>query len=276
MQRQVHLVLCISRFIKLITIIGVPAKTPDEIYTYDDEYYECIRKSAKLARKMLDFAMSLVRVGISTEEIDKIVHDEIIKNNAYPSPINYNGFPKAICTSINEVVCHGIPDSRLIQEGDVISIDVSLYLDGCHGDNCGTMIVGEGDENAKKLVATTKEALDAAISICKPGVCLTKIGQTIQDYAHERGFRVVHEFAGHGTGPYLHMLPLVYHFSNNFKCELSPGMVFTIEPILVEGSRKISLWKDGWSAFTLDGGRGAQFEHEVLITESGAEVLTVP
>ena len=252
---------------------------------YNKEEIVRARKAGKLARKMLDFANELAsdpRNGYSTEDVDRLTHEEIIKHGAYPSPINYRGFPKAVCASVNEVVCHGIPDSRVIEEGDMVSIDVSLYIDGFHGDNCGTIICGgaredrEEDQRAVALIRATEEALDKAIEICGPGVRLSKIGEVIESVAANRDFRIVHEFCGHGTGEYLHMPPFVRHFRNNDHQLMEPGMVFTIEPILVEGGRRIHVWKDGWTAATLDGGRGAQFEHEVLITETGYEVLTVP
>lgn len=236
------------------------------------------RRSASLARKMLEYACALARSpGITTEEIDRLTHEEIVKHGAYPSPINYRGFPKAICTSVNEVVCHGIPDNRPLVNGDIISIDVSLFLDGMHGDNCATVMCGgdgSGDAAGLKLIDATKDALDEAVQACGPGVCLTQIGEAIHRVALRNDLRIVHEFCGHGTGEVLHMPPFVRHFRNNFKQPLLPGMVFTIEPILVEGSRRVSTWDDGWTVFTLDGGRGAQFEHEVLITPHGAEVIT--
>ncbi len=252
---------------------------------YNAEEIVRARRAARLARKMLDFANELASdhtKGYSTEDVDKLTHEEIIKHGAYPSPINYRGFPKAVCTSVNEVVCHGIPDSRVLEKGDLVSIDVSLYLDGFHGDNCGSVICGGGDpadpsdKRSLDLIAATQEALDAAIAICGPGVCFSEIGATIEKVAAQRDFRIVHEFCGHGTGELLHMPPFVRHFRNGDGQPMLPGNIFTIEPILVEGSRRIHVWKDGWTAATLDGGRGAQFEHEVLIKDDGYEVLTVP
>lgn len=236
-----------------------------------------IKRSAKLARKMLDYANSLVQAGITTEDIDLLTHQEIIAHGAYPSPVNYCGFPKAICTSVNEVVCHGIPDDRKLVEGDMISIDVSLFLDGFHGDNCGTVIVGKSqDSGALKLIDATQECLDQAVAACGPGRCFADIGAAIERVAASRDVRIVREFCGHGLGPTLHMQPLVEHCHNRSKIIMEPGMVFTIEPIIVEGNRRISVWSDGWTAATFDGLRAAQFEHEVLITENGAEVITIP
>lgn len=260
------------------SITGVPHNTGNTIFTVksNTEELKKLKKSAQLARRMLEFACSLAKPGMSTDEIDQLTHNEIIKNCAYPSPINYCGFPKAICTSINEVVCHGIPDDRKLQEGDILSIDVSIFLDGYHGDNCGTIIVGnKSDDIGVKLIKATQEALDAGIAVCKPGACLSSIGEAIENVASSYKFKVIHEFLGHGTGPNLHMSPMVRHYKNNTKLTLVPGMIFTIEPILCEGSRKIALWSDGWTAVTVDGGRAAQFEHEVYITENGAEILTL-
>ena len=260
------------------SISGVPHNAGNAIFTvkYGSDEFKKLKKSAQLARRMLEFACSLVQPGISTDDIDHLTHNEIIKNGAYPSPINYCGFPKAICTSVNEVVCHGIPDDRKLQEGDILSIDVSIFLDGYHGDNCGTVIVGnKSDDIGVKLIKATQEALDAGIATCKPGACLSSIGEAIENVASSYKFKVIHEFLGHGTGPILHMPPMVRHFKNNTKLKLIPGMIFTIEPILCEGSRKVAVWSDGWTAVTVDGGRAAQFEHEVYITENGAEILTL-
>jgi methionyl aminopeptidase len=260
---------------------GRPQRLHKHIFKYDDEAVSMIRESAQLARHMLDFSLSLARPGISTEEIDILSHEEMVKHMAYPSPINYCGFPKAICTSVNDAVCHGIPDSRVLEEGDILSIDVSLYKNGFHGDNCGTVIVGGSspstdDPEAEHLVDTARRSLEAAIETCGPGSCLSAIGDAIQNVADTEGLGIVNDFMGHGVGPYLHMMPYVRHFRNNEKLNLLPGMVFTIEPILTEGSGKIKVWDDGWTAVSVDGGRGAQFEHMVLVTENGAEVLTVP
>ena len=257
---------------------SIPAPSPDHIMVFNDPVViSKIRKSGRLARKMLDYANSLVEPGITTEDIDYMTMREIIAHGAYPSPINYYGFPKAVCSSVNEVVCHGIPDDRKLVDGDMISIDVSVFLDGYHGDNCGTIICGtSSDPSAENLISGTQEALDRAIAICRPGARFSEIGREIERVAARRDLRVVHEFCGHGTGPSLHMQPTVEHCANRSPHVMEAGMVFTIEPILVEGSRRLATWRDGWSAVTMDGGRGAQFEHEVLITENGVEVLTIP
>ena len=176
------------------------SKDDSSVKIYNPKEYPSLRESGKLARRMLDYAESLAKPGVSTDFIDSMVLKEIIKLGAYPSPVNYYGFPKAICTSVNEVVCHGIPDSRILQEGDMLSIDVSVFYNGYHGDNCGTVIVGEKKREVDvKLIQATREALSKAIGICKPGTCLSKIGLSIQTVASTYGFNVVHEFCGHGT-----------------------------------------------------------------------------
>jgi methionyl aminopeptidase len=263
---------------------GEPAEaTSQRPRIYDEEEIVRARFAGRLARKMLDFANSLAVQPdkYTTNQIDALTREEIARHGAYPSPLNYRGFPKSICTSVNEVVCHGIPDDRMVRRGDLVSIDISLYLNGMHGDNCGSVICGGQGGSAKdvaagKLIAATQEALDKAVALCRPGACVSELGAVIDEVAKERGFAVVHEFCGHGTGELLHMPPFVRHFRNGFKVPMQPGMLFTIEPIFVERSRRMTVWRDGWSAATMDGGRGAQFEHEVLITEDGCEVLTVP
>ena len=262
-------------------LTGIVPSSPSKIMIYGDTEIPKLRKAGKLARKMLEYACSLAKPGVTTDYIDSMVFDETIKHNAYPSPINYANFPKCICTSVNEVVCHGIPDSRVLLPGDILSIDVSIYLDGYHGDNCGTVIVGdeskltsEADIIARKLVQANKDVLDLAIKGCFPGQCLSNIGNTIDTEAKKRGFQVVSHFCGHGVGRLMHMQPFVLHHQNQDKLPLVPGMVFTIEPILVEGDEDLVLWDDNWTAATADNSRGSQFEHEILITKDGPEILT--
>ena len=197
-------------------LTGRPRNAPNNVVLFTDpEVIVKIRKAARLARKMLDYANSLVEPGISTEDIDYMTHKEIIAHGAYPSPINYCGFPKAVCASVNEVVCHGIPDSRKLLDGDMISIDVSVFLDGYHGDNCGTVICGTAnDPRALNLLEGTQEALQKAISICRPGRKFSDIGEEIERVASRRNLQIIREFCGHGTGPILHMKPLVEHCHN--------------------------------------------------------------
>uniref|UniRef100_A0A0E0NLA1 Methionine aminopeptidase n=1 Tax=Oryza rufipogon TaxID=4529 RepID=A0A0E0NLA1_ORYRU len=225
---------------------------------HDERGIECMRASGKLAAQVLKFAGTLVEPGITTDEIDKAVHQMIVDNGAYPSPLGYCGFPKSVCTSVNECICHGIPDSRPLEDGDIINIDVTVYLNGYHGDTSATFLCGNVDDKAKKLVQVTRECLDKAISICAPGVEIKRIGRTIQDHADKFKFGVVRQFVGHGVGQVFHAEPVVLHF----------------QPMLTVGSVNPVIWSDDWTAVTEDGSLSAQFEHTILITEDGAEILT--
>ncbi|XP_020269290.1 methionine aminopeptidase 1D, chloroplastic/mitochondrial [Asparagus officinalis] len=235
---------------------------------------ECMRASGKLAARVLEHAGTLVKPGIKTDEIDKAVHQMIIDNGAYPSPLGYGGFPKSVCTSVNECICHGIPDSRELEDGDIINIDVTVYLNGYHGDTSATFLCGNVDDEAKKLVEVTKECLHKAISICAPGVEFNRIGKTIQNHADKFRFGVVQEFVGHGVGRVFHSDPVILHYRNNEHGRMLLGQTFTIEPMLTMGSTHPVIWADNWTAVTEDGSLSAQFEHTLLITENGAEILT--
>ncbi|XP_044404449.1 methionine aminopeptidase 1D, chloroplastic/mitochondrial isoform X2 [Triticum aestivum] len=246
---------------------------------HDEKGIECMRASGKLAAQVLKFAGTLVNPGITTDEIDKAVHQMIIDNGAYPSPLGYCGFPKSVCTSVNECICHGIPDSRPLEDGDIINIDVTVYLNGYHGDTSATFLCGDVDDEAKKLVQVisvlvTKESLDKAISICAPGVEINRIGRTIQDHADKFKYGVVQQFVGHGVGKVFHAEPAVLHFRNNEKGRMILNQTFTIEPMLTIGSTNSTIWSDDWTAVTEDGSLSAQFEHTLLITEDGVEILT--
>lgn len=248
---------------------------PWEITTLSDEEIARMRVSGRLAREVLDIAGRMVRPGVLTDEIDITVHEEIIKRGAYPSPLNYNKFPKSCCTSINEVVCHGIPDTTALVDGDIVNIDVTLYFNGFHGDCSETYLVGNVDENGQKLVKTTYECLERAIAICKPGLAVKKIGGVIEEHATKHGLSVVRNFCGHGVNSVFHTTPNVVHYKNNDPAGiLKAGTTFTIEPMINEGSAKNVIWPDDWTATTIDGKRSAQFEHTLLITETGVEKLT--
>uniref|UniRef100_A0A8C4GTZ8 Methionine aminopeptidase n=1 Tax=Dicentrarchus labrax TaxID=13489 RepID=A0A8C4GTZ8_DICLA len=207
-------------------------------------------------------------------EIDFIVHQETIKHNAYPSPLRYGGFPKSVCTSVNNVVCHGIPDSRQLQDGDIINIDVTVYLDGFHGDTSETFLIGEVDEVGRRLVETARLCRDEAIAACMPGAQLCVIGNTISEIAHASGFQVCPYFIGHGIGSYFHCHPEIWHHANDNDMTMDEGMAFTIEPILMEGSVEFKILKDKWTAVSADDKRSAQFEHTVVITSDGVDILT--
>ncbi|GMH06417.1 hypothetical protein Nepgr_008257 [Nepenthes gracilis] len=241
---------------------------------HDESGIECMRASGRLAAQVLEYAGTLVKPGITTDEIDEAVHQMIIDNDAYPSPLSYGGFPKSVCTSVNECICHGIPDSRPLEDGDIINIDVTVYLNGYHGDTSATFFCGDVDDEAKKLVQVTKECLHKAISICGPGVEYNKIGRTIQNHADKYHYGVVREFVGHGVGRVFHADPVILHFRNNDSGHMMLNQTFTIEPMLTIGSSNPVIWDDNWTVVTEDGSLSAQFEHTILITPNGAEIMT--
>ncbi|KAI9503669.1 Methionine aminopeptidase 1 [Coemansia spiralis] len=241
--------------------------TPEEI--------EKMRYVCRLGREVLDIAARAIRVGITTDEIDRIVHEATIERKAYPSPLNYYQFPKSVCISVNEVVCHGIPDQRKLEDGDIVNIDISLYRDGFHTDLNKTYFVGNVNEKSKKLVKTTRECLQKAISLVKPGVRYRDLGAVIESHATANGFSVVRSYCGHGVGKMFHSAPNVPHYAKNKTIGImKPGHVFTIEPMINEGSYHNQSWNDGWTEVTIDGKRSAQFEHTILVTEDGYEILT--
>ncbi|GAN04934.1 methionine aminopeptidase 1D, chloroplastic/mitochondrial-like [Mucor ambiguus] len=245
-------------------------KTP--ILTEQD--VQGMRKAGKVAKEILTLGGSLCQPGITTNHIDKMIHEAIIANNAYPSPLNYMGFPKSVCTSINNIIAHGIPDERPLEEGDIINVDVTVYVDGYHGDTSATFLVGQVDEKGRALVACTQETLNQAMSICGPGVPYREIGQVICKIAMKNGFSVSDELSGHGIGKEFHSLPLIYHHLNDEEGVMKSGTAFTIEPILCQGSASGIMWPDEWTISTVDGGRSAQFEHTLLINDDGVEILT--
>lgn len=241
---------------------------------HDKESIVHMRAACELAARVLEYAGTLVKPSVTTDEIDKAVHKMIIDAGAYPSPLGYGGFPKSVCTSVNECMCHGIPDSRELQDGDIINIDVTVYLNGYHGDTSKTFLCGEVDEASKRLVKVTEECLLRGISTCKHGTSFKKIGRRISEHAERNGFGVVECFVGHGVGRVFHSEPIIYHQRNNKPGQMVEGQTFTIEPILSMGSVDCDMWEDGWTAVTTDGSLAAQFEHTILITRTGAEILT--
>lgn len=240
---------------------------------------EGIRKSSRLAAQVLKYLTPFVKPGISTNKLNDLAHKYIINHGAIPAPLGYRGFPKSICTSVNNVVCHGIPsDQEILKEGDIINLDVTTILDGFYGDTSITLPVGKISLEAQKLIDATKKSLDLSIKSLKPGKYLNNcVGKMIQPYAEDRKYGVVREFGGHGVGIDFHEEPFVYHFNfNKDDIILKPGMIFTIEPMInVSSNSKITLdKKDGWTVRTFDGSLSAQFEHTVLITQTGYEILT--
>jgi methionyl aminopeptidase len=240
-----------------------------------------MRAAGALAARVLDAAGALIVPGACADQVDAFVHRAALAAGAYPSPLGYMGFPRSVCVSINEVVCHGIPDrGAVFRPGDVVKVDVSVFLNGVHGDTCRTWVVGGGagagdGAAAAALARATRAALRSAIRLCGPGVPVRAIGAHIGALAEAEGFEVVTAFAGHGIGEVFHTQPLVHHGPNSSAYVLREGMAFTIEPMLVEGSADVGLWDDGWAVVTTDGGRAAQFEHTMLVTAHGVDVLTL-
>ena len=250
--------------------MSISIKTPEEI--------EKMRTAGRLAAAVLEMISDHVRPGISTGELDKICHDYIVnEQGAIPAPLNYRGFPKSICTSVNQVVCHGIPsDSKILKQGDIVNIDITVIKDGYHGDTSKMFFVGKIQPHAERLVKVTQECLYLGIDLVKPGVRLGDIGYAIQSYAEKNHFSVVREYCGHGIGKVFHEDPQVLHYGKpNTGVELKTGMTFTIEPMINAGKRHVKLsTRDGWTVETVDKRLSAQWEHTILVTHSGHEVLT--
>lgn len=252
-----------------------PAMLPWVIEVKTESDIEKMRAVGKVAREVLDIAGQAVQVGVSTDEIDALVHEETLKRGAYPSPLNYRGFPKSCCTSVNEVICHGIPDDRTLLEGDIINLDITCYLDGFHGDCSEMFVVGNCPPTSKKLIQTTYDCWVKSMEFVKPGRDYKDIGGIIEDHVTERGFTTVRNFCGHGIGRVFHTNPNIYHYRNNEpNGQMAPGHTFTIEPMICEGTPKGLLWPDEWTVTTQDGKRTAQFEHTLLVTPDGVEALT--
>lgn len=254
---------------------GTPTAVRSSCKKTNLDQIERMRKAGKIAREVLDTVLANVRPGITTDALDRIAHNRAIDLDAYPSPLNYMGFPKSICTSINEVVVHGIPDSRELVEGDIVNCDVTVYASGMHGDCSETVFVGEVDEESKKLVQVTWECLIRAIDLVRPGQHFNAIGQVIENLIKEHGYSIVREFTGHGIGESFHMAPYVAHFFEpNNSTIMEEGMTFTIEPMINAGCAACTIWPDKWTAVTRDLARSAQFEHTLLVTADGVEILT--
>ena len=235
-----------------------------------------MRNAGKLAAKCLDFITDFIKPGISTEEINKICHEFQIENNAVPAPLNYKGFPKSVCTSINHVVCHGIPSEKKLKEGDIVNVDVTPILNGWHGDSSRMFYVGEVKLKAKKLVEITYEAMMRGIEVVKPGNTTGDIGYTIQSFVERKNYSVVRDFCGHGLGKVFHDKPSILHFGEPGTGDiLEPGMFFTIEPMINIGGFKVKILDDGWTAVSSDKSLSAQFEHTVGVTENGYEIFTL-
>jgi methionyl aminopeptidase len=258
--------------------VGRPA--PDR-YTGDDiqppEVIERMRIAGRLAAQAMHAAAAVIGPGVTTDDLDRVVHEFLIDHGAYPSTLGYRGFPKSCCTSVNEVICHGIPDSRPLEDGDIVKIDVTAYIHGVHGDTCATFFCGEVDEHIRLLTERTQEALVRAIKAVKPGRQVNIIGRVVESYARRFGYGVVRDYTGHGVHTTFHSGLVIPHYDEPaYDTVIKPGMTFTIEPMITLGSGDWYMWDDGWTVLTADGSRCAQFEHTLVVTESGAEVLTRP
>lgn len=251
-------------------------RTSTSFRILDEKGIQGMRKVCRLGREVLDIAVRAAKPGVTTEEIDRIVHEACIECNSYPSPLNYYGFPKACCTSVNEVICHGIPDTRSLQDGDILNIDITLYHGGYHGDLNETILIGDNcsDEN-KKLVRSAHDALWAAIKNVRPGTLFREFGAHVDKVARSNGHSVVRSYCGHGINEEFHTAPNVPHYKRNKAVGMCrEGMTFTIEPMINMGTWRDEIWPDNWTAVTVDGKPSAQFEHTILVTADGYEVLT--
>jgi methionyl aminopeptidase len=236
---------------------------------------EAIRKAGRLVLETLDLVESTIRPGLVTEEINTLVHEFTIKNGATPAPLNYRGFPKSVCVSANEVICHGIPGNRVLNDGDIVNIDVTSILNGYYADANKTFFVGTPDADATRIVSIARDCLRRGMSMAKPGNTLGDIGWAIQTYAEAQGCSVVREFVGHGVGFDFHEAPQIPHFGHKGTgITLIPGMVFTVEPMINLGQKELRILEDNWTAITKDGSLSAQFEQTILVTEDGFESLT--
>jgi methionyl aminopeptidase len=250
----------------------------------DAETVERIRVSGRIAAQALAEVGRHVRPGVTTDELDRIGHEFIVDHGAYPSTLGYPAasgkkpYPKSLCTSVNEVICHGIPDSTVIQEGDIVKVDITAFKDGVHGDNCGSFIAGEGEPRMRELVEVTHEAMMRGIKAARPGREVNVIGRVIEKYAARHGFESVRDYTGHGVGPAFHTGLVIPHYdaAPYHSDIIEVGMVFTVEPMLVAGSQANHEWDDDWTVATNDGSWVAQFENTILVTVDGYEILTAP
>ena len=249
--------------------LGSNVKTPAQI--------EKIRAAGKLAASAIELVGTHAKAGITTDELDKIAHQFLIDNGAYPSTLGYRGYPKSICSSVNEVICHGIPDDTVLEDGDIVNIDITAYLDGFHGDSNQTFMVGNVSEDIALLVERTRESLDRGLAVVAPGRMVNLIGRAIESYAKRFNYGVVRDFTGHGIGESFHSGLIIPHYDSApmYSDVMEVGMVFTIEPMLTLGTHNWTMWADGWTVVTKDQSITAQFEHTLVVTESGAEILTL-
>jgi len=260
--------------------MGEQAAAADDsrrIVIHGAEDFEAMRRAGKLAAETLDFITPEVGIGVTTEALDRLCHDFIVEHGAVPAPLDYRGFPKSICTSVNHVVCHGIPtDHKVLRDGDTINIDVTVILDGWHGDTSRMFFIGKPNVKARRLIEITFESMMRGIEVVKPGATLGDIGAAIQDHAEAQRFSVVRDFCGHGLGRVFHAAPSVLHYGRAGQgTALREGMFFTIEPMINAGRYEVKILEDGWTAVTRDRSLSAQFEHSLGVTATGYEIFTL-
>jgi methionyl aminopeptidase len=258
--------------------VGKPGPTP---YTgpevQDAETVDRMRIASRIAAQAMEAAAKAIAPGVTTDELDRIAHEFMVDHQAYPSDLGYRGFPKSLCTSVNEVICHGIPDSTVLRDGDIVNLDVTAFIHGVHGDCNATYFVGDVDEESRLLVERTEESLNRAIKTVRPGRQINVIGRVIESYAKRFGYGVVRDFTGHGINTSFHSGLIIPHYDDpRATTVMRPGMTFTIEPMLTLGTHEYDIWDDKWTVVTKDRKRTAQFEHTLVVTATGAEVLTLP
>ncbi len=243
----------------------------------DVDTIERMRVAGRLAAQALEEVARHVTPGVTTDELDRIGHEFLCDHGAYPSTLGYRGYPKSLCTSLNEVICHGIPDSTVLNDGDIVNVDITAYIGGVHGDTDATYLVGDVDEQSRLLVERTHEAMMRGIRAIRPGRAINVIGRVIESYARRFGYGVVRDFTGHGIGTSFHSGLVVPHYDDpRADTVMEPGMTFTVEPMLCLGTHEWDMWQDGWTVVTKDRRRSAQFEHTVLVTDTRADILTLP
>ncbi|MGH4012642.1 MAG: type I methionyl aminopeptidase [Pseudonocardiaceae bacterium] len=258
--------------------VGKPAPTPStDPWVQPPEVIEAMRVAGRIAAQALAEGGKAVAPGVTTDEVDRVVHEFLLDHYAYPSTLGYRGFPKSCCTSLNEVICHGIPDSTVIEGGDIVNIDVTAFIGGVHGDTNATFLAGDVSEEDRLLVERTHEAMMRGIRAVRPGRQLNVVGRVIESHAKRFGYGVVRDFTGHGIGRSFHSGLVVLHYDEpGVSTVLEPGMTFTIEPMITLGGIDYDIWSDGWTVTTKDKQRTAQFEHTLVVTADGAEILTLP
>ncbi len=258
--------------------VGKPAPKPyTGSHVQSEDVIERMRIAGKIASQAMHEAAKAIAPGVTTDELDAIAHEFMLDHGAYPSSLGYRDFPKSVCTSVNEVVCHGIPDLRPLEDGDIVKIDCTAFKDGVHGDNCATFFCGDVADDVKLLVERTEEAMMRGIRAVKPGRPISVIGRVIEAYAKRFGYGVVRDYTGHGVHTAFHSGLVVLHYDEpRLDTRMEPGMTFTIEPMLSLGDYKSEVWDDDWTVTTLDKSWVAQFEHTIVVTDDGSEILTLP